>query len=92
MAEDHIDKFYCSDKFYAIIFWATCIPIVLLREIKDLKLLSFLLFGGVFLFILIFMIVLCMDGAIPHSEPYYKVYLGRDLLTAVSVILVAYGF
>lgn len=93
VSADKLDKIYCKDGFYVIIIALICLPLCLKREIKELKIASILLFSGIFIFVIVLIWQLAEEGVYAHpDENYYNVHVSRNLLTAVSVLLVAYSY
>jgi amino acid permease len=95
---ENATKFYAEPKIYVLFIALLCAPLCLKREIKELKLASYLLFGGIAIFIVFMIVMLISDpdefnpDKTKEPKEYYKVYVNRDLITAISVMLVAYSY
>lgn len=89
-------SFFTEKYLYILIIGALNVPLVIKREIKELKIASVLLFVSIILFILILIYQVIFKRSEINTDEDYNPYLhvksSNQFLTAVSVFMVAYGF
>lgn len=82
--------------FYVVLLGLSLVPLVIKKELKELKIASILLFLGVTAFLLILTFQLIFEGNFDNPDKNYKSYfeLDRDLnfVKGLSMILVAFSF
>ena len=90
-------NFFASKTFYVLLLAVSLMPIVLKKELKELKIASVILFLGVASFILIFTCQLIFEG-IGHNNHdsnfnnYFTVDLELSSIKGVAIIMVAFSF
>jgi sodium-coupled neutral amino acid transporter 11 len=92
---DDKDVFWTGRIFYVLCLGVALIPIILKKELRELKLVSVTLFVAIGTFVLIFVIQLSMGKAVNTDNDYKKYYRATwdsQIVTAFSIILVAYSF
>ena len=94
---DGRDKNFLTKRpVYAIVLGALLTPIILKKELKELKIVSVILFMGIASFLLIFSAQLIFEGNFENEDESYDSYyiLDRDLnfIKGFSIILVAFSY
>ena len=82
--------------FYVICLAASLFPLIIRKELKELKIASVILFVGVASFLLILGFQLIFEGNFDNKDKSYENYFIVDkdltLVKGLSIILVAFGF
>ena len=91
------DVYYTSRYFYALILAALLIPIILKKELAELKWVSMVLFVSIFFFIIFNLYELTLDSKFERKSggsPFIAPLEGgaKEIISAVSVTLVAYSY
>lgn len=91
------DSIWTKRPTYAITLGAMLTPLVLKKELKELKIVSVILFLGIASFLLIFSGQLIFEGKpeVNHdetTEPYYKLDTDLNFIKGFSIILVAFSY
>lgn len=89
---DKVDMFYCKKPFWVLVIALLATPLIIKKEMKELRMASYGLFFAVFLFVVIFTIELGIEGPQLNGAKLYEIHIGLDFLTAISIYLVAYSF
>ena len=96
MTKEPIDEssFYTSKWFYVCIIAALLLPLVLQKDLAELKIISYILFVSLFLFVFVNLGELLFDPRFV-SEPRSNIWVpkfGIELIQALSITLVAYSY
>jgi amino acid permease len=96
-AYDGIDGyFWTSRPPYIIILSSALFPMIIKKELKELKIVSLILFTGISSFILIFLLQILFEGNTYNQDESYAEYytISKDLndIKGFAMILVAFGF
>ena len=90
------DSIFASRAFFVLVLSASLFPLVIKKELKELKIASVFLFAGITAFILIFTGQMLFEGAVENHDAiknnYYTVDTDLSLMKAFSILLVAYSF
>ena len=82
--------------FYAVILGIMMFPLIIKKELKELKIASVILFLGIASFLMILTFQLIFEGNFDNNDETYESYyiLDRDLnfIKGLSIILVAFSF
>jgi len=90
--------FWCQKWFYSCILAALLMPVILKKELAELEWCSWVLFGSIFLFIVLNLWELTIDkqfhgeGLGLHDDIWMPDHGGSRTLNAVSVVMVAYSY
>ena len=86
--------FFASRLCWVMVISAVLTPLIIKKDLKELKIVSAILFISLGLFILIFFVDLC-DGHTVNPDPnfgyYWKTQWDAQLVTSFSIVLVAYS-
>eukprot|EP00347_Sterkiella_histriomuscorum_P010970 403374242 len=90
------DKYYTSRSFYVAILAFFIIGFIFKKEVHEFKFASYMLFLSIVIFIIICALEMIIDGNHWNTDKdysqYYKLHFDRQLFTAISVFITAYGF
>jgi hypothetical protein len=92
------DVFWTQKWFYSCILAALLMPVILKKELAELEWCSWVLFGSIFLFIILNLWELTVDknfhgeGLGLHDDIWMPDHGGARTLNAVSVVMVAYSY
>jgi len=89
------DLFFTQRSAYIIILGASLFPLVIKKELNELKIASVILFIGISSFILIFTYQIVFEGIVNNDEAYYDYFtISKDLgvIKGISIMIVAFGF
>jgi len=90
------ENFWSSRILYILILAGLLVIPLLQKELKEIKMVSVVLFLSIGLFLVLMMLQLIMDGSALNPDEdrsiYYRVHWNLKLMTAFGIILTAYGF
>lgn len=92
------DNFLCEKTCWVLVLGAVLIPVVLMKDLAELKFLSITLFVAIFLFILLNLGQLLFDPNFvkPAEENMEGIYSpipnGAELISSLSITMVAYSY
>ena len=89
-------NFFQSKTFWVLILALLMLPLVIKKELKELKIASVILFVGIFAFIFIFIGQLLFEAEKENPDQTYKLYYTFDLeldsVKGISIIILAFSF
>ena len=89
-------NFFGSKTFYVLLLAAAMLPLVVKKELKELKVASVILFVGILSFIFIFIGQLIWEEANENIDDdygqYYKLDFELESVKGISIIIVAFSF
>jgi len=81
---------------YVLMIGLLLVPLVIMRELKELKVISMTLFAGIGIFLSLFIFQMIKYGLKENKDVDYSIYweakFDTALLTSFAIILVGYGF
>lgn len=90
------DSIFSEATLYILLLAILNMPPIFKRTVKELKIISYLLFLSVIIFVVAIMIELAVEGTSHNSDQsfakYYEINFSRETITAVSIFLWAYSF
>lgn len=90
------DSIFGNATFYVLLLAFLNMPPIFKRTVKELKIISYLLFISVMLFVVAILIELGVEGTKHNPDEnfgqYYEVHFKRETITAISIFLWAYSF
>ena len=96
VVESGTENIITGRTFYVLIIAAAMTPLCLKKMIREMKIVSILLFLAIGLFISLFIIQLVLLGSKEnHDETYgqyYKIELDMKLITGLNIIVLAYAY
>jgi len=96
--EGELDVFWCKRYFYVAILSVLMVPVILKKELAELEWCSWVLFGSIFLFIILNLWELTVDkkfneaGLGFQTDVWFPDHGGYRTLNAISVTFVAYSY
>ena len=90
------ENFLTERYLYVLCLAAALAPVVAQKRLAEIKIVSITLFVAVALFIILFVLQLCLLGNLEnHDEDYgeyYDVEISMELVTAFNILVTAYAF
>ena len=78
---------------YVVMLYMLLLPVVVKKQVAELRFVSYLLFGGVISMMLIFIVkAFVMGGYVPSEGAEINEYSKGSIFDSISIILTSYGF
>lgn len=94
--ENNNHSYLNSKNFYVLVLALSLLPFIFKREVKELKIISVMLFYSLFSFVIVLVINYLLKGSADNPDEnhniYYKLKFDRGTVTSISIFLWAYSF
>jgi amino acid permease len=91
----HSGEFYCEKWFYVCLIAGLLMPLILQKDLSELKVISYVLFVSLFLFVFMNLAELLFDGRFVKESPgkhFWIPTFNVELIQSLSITLVAYSY